>query len=822
MTINELILQLENPQIYTGREINAVHKSYADIQAGKFINICLVFPDKYEIGMSHYGLIVLYHLLNNMPGINAERCFLPGRESIALFKTHQVPLFSLESKTPLKDFDLIAFSLLSEMNYTNVLQILDLAQLPLYSRERKTSGPLIAMGGISAINPEPIRDFIDFFGIGEGEELFPDICATLELAKTNQWDRQTSLHHLQNIPGIYVPEFYPPVPKGPFFAPDMEPGTIAKRVYRLFDQDGGPVTAADESNHWIVPITSVVFDRLTIEMARGCPKNCRFCQAKSYYAPYRSRSLENVTHEICNGLAVTGFEAFSLSSLSTGDYPALTPLLESIPNIIPEGVSFSMPSLRPSTLSHHLLSTIALFKRTGLTIVPEAGTTRLRNVINKDVTDEEIFNAVEMALFNRWQKIKLYFMVGLPTETMEDIEGIVQMIRKIMQMAKAARQKVAIHASFSSFVPKPQTPLQWAAREDLTEILKKVKYIKEQLKPLTGRDLNLDIHTPENGLVETILARGDFRVGQLIFDAFQKGEIFSAWDSEFNYSVWAEMIKGSVYEEFLKEFSCQSPLPWDFLEVNFKAEYLKEEYQKALAGIPTPACDLQECATCQGCFHKIKRGKNVAEANRLEEPEVETPSKRYGEIPYNKMRLVYEKTGDFTFFSHLTMIKYLERLIRKTGIRFKCSEGFTTRIKITTLPALPVFATGLYEVVEVFLDATVNPVDILQKLHQCADPEGFIFKDVISSNETPLLTKDIHFLNFEIPKTITAPHLDVIRPILADTDVLTETDDLFKLTMDYAHGGQERFAKIYKLIDPEKKYTHHLVRTGVTFKKIAV
>lgn len=822
MTIEELIYQLDNPQIYTGREINAVHKPLEDIRAGRLLNVCLVFPDKYEIGMSHYGLIVLYHLLNQMPNVNAERCFLPGRESIPLFKTHQVPLFSLESKTPLNQFDLISISLLSEMNFTNILQVLDLAQIPLYSRERENSStyPLIALGGISVINPEPIRDFIDFFGIGEGEELFPDIIATLELAKAEQWKKTKILQHLDKVAGIYVPVLHPPVLQGGFYIPDKTNYTVRKRVHRMFQNENTSSPVPNETpTQWIVPITSVVFDRLTIELARGCPKNCRFCQAKSYYSPYRFRSLENVTQAIRCGLAATGFEAFSLSSLSSGDYPYLTPLLESIPDMIGDGVSFSLPSLRPSTLSHHLLSTIALFKRTGLTIVPEAGTTRLRFVINKDVSDEEIYNAVEMALHNRWENIKLYFMLGLPTETMEDIDGIVLMIRKIMQMGKAAKPRVAIHASFSSFVPKPQTPLQWAAREDLNEIIKKIKTIKEQLKPLMGRHLHLDFHAPETGVVETMLARGDYRVGELLFQAFEKGYIFASWENEFNFRGWQELIEtsphASFYQELLKEFPVTRSLPWDFIQVNFKKEYLQEEYQKALAGIPTPACDQKDCPTCQGCFLPLPRSLKSSEAH-AEVPTI--PVKRHEDIPYNKVRLVYEKTGDFTFFSHLTMIKYLERLIRKTGIRFKCSEGFTSRIKLTTLPALPVFATGLYEVVELFLDAAVQPAEVLSLLNQGAVAEGFTFKEVVLANHVPVLTKDLHLLHFKILWGEALSNRAAIEEILTGDDSFTIDHDVLSLTMDYGAGGQERFAKLYKVIDPEKNFTQNLTRTAVTFK----
>jgi radical SAM family uncharacterized protein len=811
MNINQLMYKLENPQVYTGREINAVHKPVENIRAGHFINVCLVFPDKYEIGMSHQGLIILYHLLNQMEHVNAERCFLPGKQSIETFKEHNVPLFSLESKTPLKNFHLVGFSLLSEMNYTNVLQVLDLAQIPLLSRDRENDNPfpLIAAGGISAVNPEPLRDFIDLFGIGDGEEIFPDIIRILEEGIQNRLTREELLDHMDNIPGIYVPSLHPPVKSGRFYVPDLEPGTVKKRVTKNL----GDTT---NENSWIVPLANVVFNRLTVEIARGCPQNCRFCQAKSYYAPYRPRSIEKSSSHITAGLKATGFESFSLSSLSAGDYPDLPELLESIPGIIPPGVSFSLPSLRPSTLSDHLLATVALFKRTGITIVPEAGTQRLRNVINKDVTDEEIFAAVEMALRNRWQKIKLYFMLGLPTETMEDIDGIVRIITGMHAMARAAKQKIKIHASFSSFVPKPQTPLQWAKRQSLDDLFKKTKYLKDQLKTISHRYLKLDFHDPRGGIVETIMTRGDYRTGELLLEAFEKGEVFSAWDHDFNFPVWEKLIEGTVYREFLSEFSLDEALPWDFLQVNFKKEYLKEEYCNALKAVPTPSCDSMECKTCGGCLYKMKR-KNMSDRQE-QQKEPTAAAKPLNNVSFNKIRIFYEKTGDFIFFSHLSIVKYIERLIRRTGIVFKCTEGFTPRIKITTLPALPVFAAGKNEVAEVYLDASYPENRIMVLLNQSAAPAGFTFKGVRICNPTPALPRDIHFLGFEFHNRDVRHLIDEITSLLGESDAINYSENHLALTIDYANQGQERFAKIYKHIDPEKKYTMNLTRTMVRFK----
>jgi radical SAM family uncharacterized protein/radical SAM-linked protein len=808
--MNEFLFKLENPQVYTGREINASRKPFSRDQ----VNVCLVFPDKYEIGMSHYGLIILYHTLNKMVKVNAERCFLPGKPSIKTFKTYNVPLFSLENKIPLKEFDIVGFSLLSEMNYTNVLQVLDLAGIPLRTRDRHETFPIIAAGGISAVNPEPLREFIDVFGIGDGEAIFPDIIAAVNEAKEKKYQQNTLLNKLDKIESLYVPALYPPVKKGRFYAPDLETGAIKKRVINTIEE-------SLPDDRVIVPLGNVVFDRLSVEIARGCPKNCRFCQAKSYYAPYRFASLEKNLRHIAEGLKETGFEAFSLSTLSAGDYPYLNELLQLIPQVIAfPGTSFSLSSLRPSTISHHLLSTIAMFKRTGITIAAEAGTQRLRNVINKDVTDEEIFQAVELALRNKWQKIKMYFMLGLPTETMEDIESIVHLIQQVLQMAKDAKQKIKLHTSFGSFVPKPQTPLQWAKREDLKEIREKIKHIKANLRGI--RHLDLDFHIPHNGVVETILARGDYRVGELLLKAFEKGEIFSAWDADFNYPVWAELINNSVYEEFLSEFSLDEPLPWDFLQVNFKKDYMTKEYQKALSAVPTPSCAQRECKDCNGCIYVMKQLEKEKPLIREMTQFIETGGMEKAGKPvdmiYNKTRIFYEKTGDFIFFSQLTMMKYIERLIRKSGITFKCSEGFTPRIKIISLPPLPVFATSLEEVVEISVDASLKNGEILKRLNRSAAPDGLKFKSVVECNEAPSLSRDIHFMGYEIIVKDIQQHIDNIAQHLGETDFASFSDSRLILTMDYSRQGQERFARIYKIIDPGKERTMYLTRTHVKFR----
>lgn len=824
--ITPFIFQLENPQVYTGREINAIKKDPSFIKDP--IYICLVFPDKYEIGMSHYGLILLYHFLNNIENVIAERCFLPGKASIELFKQYQVPLFSLESRRPLKEFDIIAISFMSEMNATNIFPVLELAQIPLRTNQRASAPPfpIITLGGVATVNPEPLREFIDVFGIGDGEALFPDIISAVSTAKTLKSDRQTLFNQLDKIQGIYVPSLYPLVSRGRIFTPDIKPGKIKKRIAKnlagLISQDA-----------IIAPLTNVVFNRFNVEIARGCPQNCRFCQAKSYYSPYRTRPVHENLYHLFKGLKETGFETFSLSTLSTGDYPQLQQIIDIIPQILEvrPGVNFSLSSLRPSTLSQDMLSTIAMYKRTGITIVPEAGTQRLRNVINKAVTDEEIFQAVDLALKNRWQKIKLYFMLGLPTETIEDIQGIIRMIYTMMDMSRAAKQRIKINASFSPFVPKPQTPLQWARGENREHIYEAIRLIKNEFRtPLKQGILEFDFHLVDTSIVEMLIARGDYRVGELLLAAYQKGEIFSAWDSEFHFPVWAQMITGTPLEIFLHEFSVDEPLPWDYLQVNHTTSYLKEEYQKALSAEPTTPCSQHQCPQCGGCLypivhHSSSHQEPLPQSNHQSNDPLQQLKEEINQLKqsapapsqYQPIRVVYEKTGDFIFFSHLAMMQYIERLIRKTGIFFKCTEGFTPRLKMQSLPALPVFATGLNEVVEFYVDSSLDQQTITRLLDEAARPQQFQFKQVILSSQNPLLSRHIRFIQYQIKGENLQQYAQSFAQHLLPTDSISYYPDYIRISLDYPKQGQERFAKIYKIIDPEKKNTISLTRLGVIF-----
>ncbi|MBN2398969.1 MAG: TIGR03960 family B12-binding radical SAM protein [Candidatus Aminicenantes bacterium] len=796
MIAQELLAHIQNPQAFIGREINSCRDEFDK----KNINVCLVFPDTYAIGMSHSGMKILYHLLNSMDGVHAERAFLPQAENLAVFKKNGVALFSLENKIPLKEFDLLGFSLSSELNFTNMLQVLDLGGLPLFSSQRQKHFPLVGAGGIAVSNPEPLRSFIDFFAFGDGEAIFPDLIAVLKNARRSHATRRTVLRSLAELEGVYVPSLYPLKKVGHFLVPDLGGKQIRKRICPSLDRL--PVHAGE-----IVPICEVVFNRLNVEIARGCPQNCRFCQAKSYYAPFRVKSLKSTLDFIGHALARTGYESFSLSSLSSGDYPYLQELLRQIPALIQPDISFSIPSLRPATLSAELLSTLAMFRKTGITIVPEAGSERLRRKINKNVTDQEIFQALDLAWQYRWQKIKMYFMLGLPDENMDDIEAIVLLLQKILDMARARRVRTTIHVSFSAFVPKPHTALQWAAREDIAVLEDKVAYLKSRLK--RHKNLFMDFHSLHLGIIETILARGDARVGDLLLRVFKAGEVFTAWDAHFHYSLWDSWIRSEAGNNFLTALPLDTVFPWDFIQLHYTKEYLAEEFRRSQAALETAACSSQDCAACAGCFF----GKSVLP---VDEPVCSPVLPAPVPTAYRRLRIFYQKKADLRFLSHLSMMQYIERLLRKSGLLFKYSGGFHPRIKMAALPPLPVGAQGFAELVEVFVAGEMAEADILASLNRCQRDLHFDRASFVVADKA--LYRDLQFIEFNFVWPDPGQARSDLHGYLLPGESLLLGEKSLQLKIDYARQGQERFARIYKLLDPERKWTANLSRTTVSFK----
>lgn len=603
--LQKILPKVEKPVRYLGNEWNAVHKDWKDVD----VKFCFAFPDVYEIGMSHLGLRILYGLVNENPRYLMERVFAPWKDMEEQLRAHKKPLFALESYTPVKDFDVIGFTLQYELSYTNILNMLDLAGLPVLASERSDDSPLVVAGGPCAFNPEPLADFIDCFFIGEGEESLPEALEIISKHINNgrPAGKKGLLLQLAKLPGIYVPRFYKPNYdvnerfSGFEILADV-PKVIEKRIVKDFDKSYFPTKP-------IVPFMNVVHDRVMLEVLRGCARGCRFCQAGIIYRPIREKKLGTLKEQANLSLGCTGYEEIALTSLSTADHSEIATLTKDL--ITEHGdkkIGLSLPSLRVDAFSVNIAKEVQKVRKTGLTFAPEAGTQRLRDVINKNVTEEDIMSAVTAAFEAGWFQIKLYFMIGLPTETMEDVRGIAEVTKKIASLgeqilrAKRISKRIKISVSVGSFVPKSHTPFQWYGQNTIQELEEKQQYLRGALK---DRRIDYKWHDADTSFVEAVIAKGDRKVGRAIMRAWQNGCVFDGWSEFFRLSKWenvfSEMkLDASAYAH--EDMPYESTLPWDHISAGVSKKWLWEEYQKALQVALTPNCRTQ-CTSCGVCPH---------------------------------------------------------------------------------------------------------------------------------------------------------------------------------------------------------------------------
>ncbi len=572
--LKSFLPQASKPTRYINREINAVHKDAAKVNT----KVALIFPDVYELGMSNLGLQILYHILNARDDILAERCYAPWVDMEAILRQHNSPLRSLESSRPLLDFDIMGFSLPYEMCYTNILNILDLAHIPLLAAERDEHFPLIIGGGAAVYNPEPLADFFDFFLLGDGEEAILEIVDVFEQWKAGGGDKQSLLESLARIHGGYVPALFEPKYNRSGEISGITPllsGYTQVRRRVLADLDQAPYPTRP-----IVPYMGILHDRINIEIARGCSRGCRFCQAGITYRPVRERHPRQIGCLLSESLAASGYDEVSFSSLSTGDYSCWPQLLKLMRKHAPEHVSFSLPSLRPGTLSPEMIDQVSQGRKTGFTIAPEAGTPRLRSVINKGISHEDIMDTVRAVFKAGWSKLKLYFMIGLPTEEQADLDGIVATVEEIHRIAKQVPHKhpQKLNIGISFFVPKPHTPFQWWPQDSLDTMRSKQNYLKKRLR---RRSFNLKWQQPEVSYIEGLLTRGDRKLGKLLLLAWQNGARFDGWLEHFDLSNWKTAIADcAIKPEFYltRSRGLQEKLPWEHLHTGVTREFLLSEY----------------------------------------------------------------------------------------------------------------------------------------------------------------------------------------------------------------------------------------------------
>jgi radical SAM family uncharacterized protein len=580
--IEGLLRRVTKPGRYAGGEVGSIGKESSSIST----RIAFGFPDLYEIGMSYTGLQILYGLLNSLDGVLCERVFAPASDMEDIMRSEATPLFTLETRAPVSAADIVAFTLQYELSYTNILNMLDLAGIPLLASERAEGTPFVCAGGSCACNPEPLADAFDFIVIGDGEDVFPDICRAHAEWKRSKKSRNDFLESLARLGGVYVPSFYEPIygSEGAYVRHEPKRAGLPERIVKRTVED---LDAAYYPSSPVVPSIEAVHERAVCEISRGCGRGCRFCQAGYVYRPVRRRTRGKIREILDVQLANTGYDEVSLLSLSAGDYPEIEQLVAGLTDEFGEmDVSLSLPSLRLDSLSQDALQRIASYKKSGLTFAPEAGTQRLRDAIRKNITERDILTGVEKALEIGWNRVKLYFMIGLPTETCEDIDGIVTLAETIMKRARELRGKggrsLALTISVSNFVPKPHTPFQWIAGVDEASLLKKMYRLKDKLRAVKG--VNFRFHDTRASAVEMMLAKGDRRAFAAIRRAWELGCRFDSWRERFDFDRWKQAIGETVESDGMDRYTNpDAPLPWNIIDMGTTQELLRKEYESAMA-----------------------------------------------------------------------------------------------------------------------------------------------------------------------------------------------------------------------------------------------
>ncbi len=724
------LLGVQKPAQYLGGEKNSVLKNWDKIDA----KIILSFPDVYEVGMSHVGIQILYDLINSQPQALAERSYMPFPDMEKAMRLANQPLYALESKRPIKDFDVIGFSLQYELCGTNILTMLDLAGIPAYASDRTEDHPIILGGGPYSYHPEPIAPFFDIFFLGDAEEFIPELVKVVAESKslTASERKQFILNSLEKVKGIYVPSLFIPHYKEDFtiFELDTSKSSKNKVVRRLLPT----LENAPFPKRPIVPNVNTVHNRLSVEVMRGCVRGCRFCQAGYLYRPQRERSPEEIMNLIEEALPQTGFEEVSLLSLSTADYCSIVPLLKSLMDRYGEGetMAISFPSTRVDALTPEVLSQIQRVRRTSFTIAPEGGSQRLRDVINKGVTDEQILETCDNVFKFGWNAIKLYFMIGLPTETDEDIDGIILLAKKLRAMESARGKEIVV--SVSTHVPKPHTPFQWAEQIPPEETKRKQRILADGLRRLK---VTFRYHDAFSTFLEGAFCRGGRELAPVVERAFQLGARLDSWQEHISQKIWMQAFADCFVDPYfyLRERTQEEILPWDHLNCGIDKDYFLKEYKRATRERTTPDCLKTSCSICGACNYDTKRN--------ILWPREETELKLYGKIlskeeifhpdtnalgrtesikamssPVKRLRLRYEKLDSFRFLGHLELANVFQRSSRRADLPIAYSQGHHPLPRFSFGPPLSLGVQSRAEYVDAYLYKDIDESQFLETINQ--------------------------------------------------------------------------------------------------------